>query len=115
MAVAIGVSTLAAALVRPQASPVSAVGGVFVDRTPAALRGFAVHHFGTHGRTVLLLGMYAMLALVAILIGGRPGGPPPSAWPPSGRSACSPPSSPMTRPERHVTDVAPRSSAAWPA
>ena len=68
-AVAIGVSTLAAAFVRPQASPITVVGGVFIDRTPAALKNFAVEHFGSHGRTVLLLGMYAMLALVALGIG----------------------------------------------
>ena len=68
-AVAIGVSTLAAAFVRPQASPITVVGGVFIDRTPAVLKNFAVHHFGTRDRTVLLLGMYAMLALIALAIG----------------------------------------------
>ena len=68
-AVAIGVSTLAAAFVRPQASPITVVGGVFIDRTPAALKNFAVEHFGSHDRAVLLLGMYAMLALVALGIG----------------------------------------------
>ena len=68
-AVAIGVSTLAAAFVRPQASPITVVGGVFIDRTPAALKNFAVEHFGSHERTILLLGMYAMFALVALGIG----------------------------------------------
>jgi hypothetical protein len=68
-AVAVGVSTLAAAFVRPQASPITVVGGVFIDRTPAALKNFAVEHFGSHERALLLLGMYAMLALVALGIG----------------------------------------------
>jgi hypothetical protein len=68
-AVVIGVSTLAAGLLRSPVSPVGAMGTVFIDRTPAMLRGFAMHHFGTHGRTVLLLGMYAVIAMVAITIG----------------------------------------------
>ncbi len=68
-AVVIGVSTLAAGLLRSTVSPVGAMGTIFVDRTPAMLRGFALHHFGAHGRTVLLLGMYAVIAVIAIIIG----------------------------------------------
>jgi len=67
--VVIGVSTLAAGLLRSAISPVSAMGTVFIDRTPATLRNFALQHFGTHGRTVLLLGMYVAFAVVAIAIG----------------------------------------------
>jgi len=67
--VVIGVSTLAAGLLKTRFSPVSAMGTVFIDRTPAALRNFALHHFGAQGRTVLLLGMYAVFAVVAIVIG----------------------------------------------
>ena len=64
-AVAIGVATLAAAFVRPQASPVSVVGGVFLDRLPATLRTHLMAHFGTHGQTVLLLlGTVGFLAIV---------------------------------------------------
>ena len=69
VAVAIGVSTLIAGFIRPQASPMAALGSVFIDRTPAALRNVALHHFGTHGRTVLLLGMYAAIAVLAVGIG----------------------------------------------
>ncbi len=68
--VVIGVSTLAAALLRSPTSPVSALATVFIDRTPAALRNVALQHFGAEGRTVLLLGMYATFAVVAIVIGG---------------------------------------------
>ena len=68
-AVAIGVSTLAAGFVRPQASPMAALGSVFIDRMPAALKNVALQHFGTHGRTVLLLGMYAAIAVLAVGIG----------------------------------------------
>jgi hypothetical protein len=64
VAVAIGVATLTAAFIRPQASPVSAVGGIFFDRIPAALRSPVTAHFGAHGRTVLLLGAILLLALV---------------------------------------------------
>ena len=68
-AVAIGVSTLAAGFAGRQASPMSALGSVFIDRMPTALKNAAVQHFGTHGRTVLLLGMYAAIAVLAVGIG----------------------------------------------
>ncbi len=63
-AVAIGVATLAAAFVGPQASPVAAIGGVLVDRIPAALRTAAAEHLGAHGETVLLFGVIGLLAVV---------------------------------------------------
>jgi hypothetical protein len=63
-AVSIGVATLAAAFVRPQASPVSAVSGAFIDRIPAALRSHLMAHFGAHGQTVLLLGTIGLAAIV---------------------------------------------------
>ena len=63
-AVAIGVATLAAAFVGPQASPVAAVGGVLLDRIPSALRNVAVDHFGAHGKTLLLFGVIGVLAVV---------------------------------------------------
>ena len=68
-AVAIGAATLAAAFVRPQASPVIAVGGAFIDRTPSAVKNFAVEHFGENDKTMLLLGMYAAIAVLAMVIG----------------------------------------------
>jgi hypothetical protein len=68
-AVAIGVSTLAAAFVRPQASPMTAVGGVFTARTPSALKHLAVQQFGANDRTVLLLGMYVTIAVLATAVG----------------------------------------------
>jgi hypothetical protein len=68
-AVAIGTATLAAAFVRPQASPIIAVGGAFIDRTPSAVKNFAVEHFGENDKTMLLLGMYAAIAILAMVIG----------------------------------------------
>ena len=67
--VVLGVSTLAAALLKSATSPVSAMAAVFAERTPAALRNAIVHHFGAHSESVLLLGMYATFAVVAIVIG----------------------------------------------
>ena len=67
--VVLGVSTLAAALLKSATSPVSAMGAVFAERTPAALRNAVVHHFGAHSGSVLLFGMYATFAVVAIVIG----------------------------------------------
>ena len=69
VAVVIGASTLAAAFVRPQASPLRAAGQVFLDRTPAALKNAVAAHFGTHAQTVLLLGMYIMIGVLALGIG----------------------------------------------
>lgn len=68
-AVALGVANLVAAFVRPQASPIIAVGGAFIDRTPPALKNFAVEKFGENDKTMLLLGMYVTIALIAIAIG----------------------------------------------
>jgi hypothetical protein len=68
-AVAIGVATFAAAFVRPQASPIIAVGEAFIDRTPPALKNFAVEHFGENDKTVLLGGMYVTIAVLAMVLG----------------------------------------------
>jgi len=68
-AVAIGVATFAAAFVRPQASPASVLGTIFIDRIPATLKHSVMAHFGAHDHTVLLLGMYAVLGLIAMVLG----------------------------------------------
>jgi hypothetical protein len=68
-ATAIGVATLAAAFVRPQASPIIAVGGAFIDRTPPAVKNFAVQHFGEDDKMILLGGMYVTIAFIAMGIG----------------------------------------------
>ncbi len=68
-AVALGVANFVAAFVRPQASPIIAVGEAFIDRTPPALKNFAVEKFGENDKNMLLLGMYVTIALLAIAIG----------------------------------------------
>jgi hypothetical protein len=63
-AVAIGVATLAGGLVR-QASPVSVLGAVLLDRLPAGPRAALTAHLGTHSGSALLLGLAAVVAVVA--------------------------------------------------
>jgi hypothetical protein len=67
--VVLGVSTLAAAVLKSAISPVGAMAAVFAGRTPAALRNAVVHQFGAQGPTVLLLGMYVAFAVVAVVVG----------------------------------------------
>jgi DMSO/TMAO reductase YedYZ molybdopterin-dependent catalytic subunit len=66
---AIGVGELLAAAVRPQAAPVIAVGGAAVDRTPRALKEFAIRQFGENDKHVLVAGIVVTLALFAIVVG----------------------------------------------
>jgi hypothetical protein len=106
-AVAIGVANLVAAYVRPQASPVIAVGGWFIDHTPPALKNFAVEKFGENDKTMLLLGMYVTIAIIAIVIGML-------AWRRIGIGVAGiglfglfGAYIAITRPESHVTDVIP--------
>ena len=50
-------------------SPVLAVGGAFVDRTPLWLKDFAVSTFGTHDKLALFVGMAVVLAALCVVIG----------------------------------------------
>ncbi|WP_327256284.1 molybdopterin-dependent oxidoreductase [Streptomyces sp. NBC_01244] len=65
----LALAQLAAAAVRPEAAPVTAVGGVVVDHTPTAVKEWAVRQFGTDDKLVLTLGIGAVLAAVAIAAG----------------------------------------------
>ncbi|MFJ7150376.1 molybdopterin-dependent oxidoreductase [Streptomyces sp. NPDC100445] len=66
---ALAVAELASAAVRPQASPVIAVGGASIDATPAPVKDWAIRHFGTDDKLVLQLGILAVLALLAVASG----------------------------------------------
>ncbi|MEU6387842.1 molybdopterin-dependent oxidoreductase [Streptomyces sp. NPDC046939] len=66
---AIAVAELAAAAVRPQAGPVVAVGGAAIDRTPPAVKDWAIRRFGTDDKLVLQLGILAVLTLLALALG----------------------------------------------
>ncbi|MGW5401174.1 molybdopterin-dependent oxidoreductase [Streptomyces sp. NPDC003952] len=65
----LALAQLAAAAVRPEAAPLTAVGGAVVDGTPAAVKEWAVRRFGTDDKLVLTLGIGAVLAAVAIAAG----------------------------------------------
>jgi DMSO/TMAO reductase YedYZ molybdopterin-dependent catalytic subunit len=68
-AVAMGVAELVAAFVGPGSSPVLAVGGATVDASPEWLKSFAIRTFGEADKLALLLGIGAVLAAVAIVLG----------------------------------------------
>jgi DMSO/TMAO reductase YedYZ molybdopterin-dependent catalytic subunit len=71
----VGVATLLAALMTSTGlaggtpSPLFAVGGAFVDRTPPWLKDFAISTFGTHDKVALIAGMALFLIAVCALIG----------------------------------------------
>jgi hypothetical protein len=50
-------------------APVIAVGGALIDRTPSAVKNFAVEHFGENDKAMLLAGMYVAIAVLAMVIG----------------------------------------------
>lgn len=62
----LAVAELAAAAVRPDAGPVTAVGGAVVDRTPVAVREWAIRLFGTENKAALTVGILVILAAVAV-------------------------------------------------
>ncbi|MFF3886223.1 sulfite oxidase [Streptomyces sp. NPDC001914] len=65
----LAVAELVAAAVRPQSSPVIAVGGASIDATPAPVKDWAIRHFGTNDKLVLQLGILAVLAVLALALG----------------------------------------------
>jgi DMSO/TMAO reductase YedYZ molybdopterin-dependent catalytic subunit len=68
-AVALGVGEVVAALVRPAASPVIAVGNRFIVLTPEPVKRWAIRSFGTNDKTVLLSGIYLVIAALAVVVG----------------------------------------------
>ncbi|HWG12548.1 MAG TPA: hypothetical protein VG268_04670, partial [Streptosporangiaceae bacterium] len=68
-AVALGVAELVAAITGPRGSPVVAVGGSAIDLTPIPVKDFAIVHFGSHDKTVLVTGILVLLAVFAAVIG----------------------------------------------
>ncbi|MFJ3921604.1 molybdopterin-dependent oxidoreductase [Streptomyces sp. NPDC090022] len=66
---ALAVAELVAGLVRPAAGPVTVVGGAVIDRTPAAVKDFAIRTFGENDKIVLQLGILVILAFIAVGLG----------------------------------------------
>ena len=67
--VSVGVGQLVAALFRPAASPVIAVGNRLILLTPEPVKRWAIREFGTGDKHALLTGIYLALAGCAVLIG----------------------------------------------
>nr|WP_241562746.1 molybdopterin-dependent oxidoreductase [Streptomyces hoynatensis] len=71
---------LAAAPVRGEASPVTAVGDAVIDLSPAAVTRWAIEVFGSHDKAALRAGIVVLLGLAAAALGvlaarHRPAGP----------------------------------------
>ncbi|MFJ9176237.1 sulfite oxidase [Streptomyces sp. NPDC102360] len=66
---AIAIAELVSAAVRPESGPVIAVGGAAVDRTPPAVKDWAIRQFGTNDKLVLQLGILAVLTVLALALG----------------------------------------------
>jgi DMSO/TMAO reductase YedYZ molybdopterin-dependent catalytic subunit len=60
---------LVAALTDPQASPVYAVGSTVIDATPTPVKEWAIRHFGTHDKQVLVGSVLAVTLLLAAVAG----------------------------------------------
>ncbi|MFH9262768.1 molybdopterin-dependent oxidoreductase [Streptomyces sp. NPDC017546] len=65
----LAVAELVSAAVRPEAGPVTAVGGAAIDRTPAGVKDWAIRNFGEDDKLVLQLGIVVTLALFALAVG----------------------------------------------
>jgi DMSO/TMAO reductase YedYZ molybdopterin-dependent catalytic subunit len=68
-AAALGVARLVAGLTGSAGEPVIAVGSAAIDLTPIPVKDFAIQHFGSHDKTVLLTGIYLVLAIFAMVAG----------------------------------------------
>ncbi|WP_459984839.1 molybdopterin-dependent oxidoreductase [Nocardioides sp. AN3] len=60
---------LLAAVTTPSASPVLAVGSTVIDRTPTSVKDWAIAHFGTHDKVILVGSVLVAVLLVSIAAG----------------------------------------------
>jgi DMSO/TMAO reductase YedYZ molybdopterin-dependent catalytic subunit len=68
-AAAMGIGQLFAGFTVPAASPVVAVGGAAIDRTPLAVKDWATSTFGTADKTVLLGGVLVVVFAYSMVVG----------------------------------------------
>ena len=66
---ALAFAELASAAVRPESSPVTAVGSAAIDRTPAPVKDWAIRAFGEDDKLVLQLGIVLTLTVFALFVG----------------------------------------------
>jgi DMSO/TMAO reductase YedYZ molybdopterin-dependent catalytic subunit len=66
-----GVGHLVASLTEPESSPVLAVGSAVIDHTPTPVKNWAIAHFGTHDKAILvgsvMLGVLVLAAAAGLL------------------------------------------------
>jgi DMSO/TMAO reductase YedYZ molybdopterin-dependent catalytic subunit len=66
-----GVGHLVAAVTQPESSPVLAVGETVIDHTPTPVKNWAIAHFGTHDKTILvgsvLIGVLLLAGVAGVL------------------------------------------------
>ncbi len=67
--VGVALGHLVAALTNPAASPVLAVGAKVIDLTPTSMKEWAIAHFGTNDKTILIGSVFAGVLLLAALAG----------------------------------------------
>jgi DMSO/TMAO reductase YedYZ molybdopterin-dependent catalytic subunit len=67
--VALGAGEFAAAFVRPAAAPIIAVGNRVITLTPESTKRSAIQSFGTDDKTVLLLTLFAAVAVFGAVVG----------------------------------------------
>lgn len=65
----IGVGHLVASLTEPASSPVLAVGELVIDHTPTPVKNWAIAHFGTHDKTILVGSVLVFVLLLAGVAG----------------------------------------------
>ncbi|SFC31415.1 DMSO/TMAO reductase YedYZ, molybdopterin-dependent catalytic subunit [Nocardioides terrae] len=68
-AVGLAAGHLEAAATTPAASPVLAVGSTVIDRTPTPLKEWAIAHFGTNDKTILVGSVLIVVLLAATGVG----------------------------------------------
>jgi DMSO/TMAO reductase YedYZ molybdopterin-dependent catalytic subunit len=69
LAAFLGIAELVAVLTGPESAPPIAVGQSAIAHTPEALKEFAIRHFGENDKSVLLIGIYSTLAVLAGIAG----------------------------------------------
>lgn len=65
----IAAGELVASLVRPESSPLVAIGGTVIDATPTPVKEYAVATFGTYDKPLLVGTILVVLALLAAAVG----------------------------------------------
>jgi DMSO/TMAO reductase YedYZ molybdopterin-dependent catalytic subunit len=64
-----GAGHLVASLTEPESSPVLAVGSAVIDHTPTPVKNWAIAHFGTHDKTILVGSVMVVVLLLAAVAG----------------------------------------------